>query len=133
MSIEEIMAKERKATEETFIRGNVDALDEVFAPNAVFIIYPSPPIEGLAVFKQNVTALAQALTDVEWSWDEVIIVGNTAVQRYTLRAKHTGTTSLIPVKPTGKEVTLNGCAVYHLKNDKITEFIEYPNMLGLMQ
>jgi predicted ester cyclase len=133
MSIERIMERERWATEVTFIRGNVDALDKVFASDAVFTIYPSPPIAGLAVFKQNVAAVAQALSDIKWSWDEVIIAGNTAVQRYTLCARHTGSTSVIPVLPTGKEVTLNGCAVYHLKNDKIVEFIEYPNMLGLMQ
>jgi hypothetical protein len=36
MSIEEIMARERWATEEAFIRGNMNALDEVFAPDAVF-------------------------------------------------------------------------------------------------
>jgi predicted ester cyclase len=132
-STKEIMARERWATEEAFIKGNTDALDEVFAPDAVFATPPLLPKYGLEEFKQIFTKARQAYTDIRWNWDEVIIEGNTAVQRYTMRRKHTGIIPTIPILPTGKELVSKGCAVYHLKNDKIVEFIEYFDYLGLFQ
>ena len=40
MSIEEIVEKERRATEEAFIRGEVKTLDKVFGSNSVFHTHP---------------------------------------------------------------------------------------------
>lgn len=127
------MERERWSTEEAFIRGNLDALDEVFALDAVFHSTPFPDYKGLEVFKQNAAVTSQGFTDIRWNWDEVIIEGNTAVQRYTVRMKHTGENPAIPVPPTGKELVLEGCTVYHVKNGKIIEFIEYADYLGLFQ
>jgi steroid delta-isomerase-like uncharacterized protein len=129
----EIMARERWATEEAFIRGNMNALDEVFASDAVFQSPPLLDLKGLEAFKQGLTSFRQAFTDIRWNWDEVISEGNTVAQRYTIRAKHTGTLPEIPVPPTGKELVMKGCVVYHLKKGKIFEFIEYFDWLGMMQ
>lgn len=133
MKTEEIMVRERWATEEAFVKGNVDALDEVFAPDAVF---QTPPIinkKGLETFKQGIIGFRQAFTDIHVNWDEVISDGNTAVHRYTIRGKHTGRLPEVPAPPTGKEIVMKGCVVYHLKNGKIFEFIEYFDWLGMMQ
>jgi steroid delta-isomerase-like uncharacterized protein len=132
-SIKEIMARERWATEEAFIRGNLDALDEVFAPDAVFHSPPLIDIKGLEAFKRAIAGFRQAFTDIRWSWDEVISEDNTAAHRYTIRARHTDTLPALPVPPTGKELVMSGCVVYHLKNGKIFEFIEYFDWLGLLQ
>jgi len=132
-SIKEIMARERWATEEAFIRGNLDALDEVFTPDAVFHESPFPEVKGREVWKQRSIALFQGFTDIRFNWEEVIIEGNTAVQRYTWLMKHTGVSPLFPLAPTGKELVMSGCVVYHLKNGKIFEFIEYFDWLGLLQ
>jgi len=55
------------------------------------------------------------------------------MQRFTLRGKHKGATPMFTREPTGKDVVLEGCAIYHLKNDKIVEFMEYSDYLGLFQ
>jgi predicted ester cyclase len=132
-STKEIMARERWATEEAFVKGNMDALDEVFAPDAVFHVLPLPDFKGLKAFKQFATALGQGFTAPRWNWDEVIIEGNTAVQRYTVRMKQTGTNPMFPVPPTGKELVIKGCVVYHLKNGKVVEFFEHSDFMGLLQ
>ena len=129
MDIKELMEKERWATEEAIIRNNVDAMNEVFAPDAVFHAYPFPDMD-LPAFKQFISAMSQTFSDVQWNWEEVIIDGGTAVQRYTARMKHTGTALPIPVPPTGKELLLRGCAIYHVKDGKITEFTEFSDYLG---
>ncbi|MFC1863651.1 ester cyclase [Thermodesulfobacteriota bacterium] len=133
MTIKEIMEKERWAAEEAFIRGNFDALDEVFDPDTTFHAPPFPDYKGLERFKQSLMNSRQLLTDIRWKWDEVIIEGNTAVQRFTFSAKHTGTSPMFPVQPTGKELVLEGCTTYHIKNGKIVEFIEYSDYLGFFQ
>ena len=135
MSVKEIMEKERWATEEGFVKGNFNAFDEaeVFDSNMVCHIPPFPDFKGLEAFKQFCMRVSQMLTELRWNWDEVIIEGNTAVQRFTVRGKHTGTTPMFSVQPTGKEVVGEGCAFYHVKNGKIVEFIEYSNYLGIFQ
>jgi len=135
MSVKEIMEKERWAVEEGFVKGNWDALDksEVFDPNMVCHIPPFQDLKGLEAFKQFCMGVSQLLSELRWSWDEVIIEGNTAVQRFTVRGKHTGTTPMFSEQPTGKEVVAEGCAFYHVKNDRIVEFIEYSNYLGFFQ
>jgi predicted ester cyclase len=132
-STKEIMARERRAVEDVFGRGNVDALDEVFASDAVFHMPPFPDIKGLEAYKQSVPATRQSFTDFRFDWDEVICEGNTAVQRYTFHMKFTGKSLMITIPPTGKEVVMKGCVVYHLKNGKVVEFLEYADYLGLFQ
>lgn len=135
MPIREIMEKERWATEEGFLKGNFSAFDEagVFDPNMVCRIPPFPDMQGLNAFKGFCMGMGQLLTDIRWKWNEVIIEGNTAVQRFTVRGKHTGTIPMFSVQPTGKEVVVEGCAIYHVKNGKIVEFIEFSNYLGAFQ
>ena len=127
------MARERWATEEAFLKGNVGALDEVFDADCVFHTPPLLPSYKLEQLKQFALGMLQSMSDVQWSWDDVVIEGNTAAQRFTIRGKHTGTVPFIPVPPTGKEVVIGGCAVYHLKNGKVIEFFEYSDFLGFFQ
>ena len=133
MTTKEIMEKERWAIEQGFLKGNFNAMDEVFDPDAVFHIAPFPDMKGVEAFKQFCMGGVQLLSDIRWNWDEVIIEGNTAAQRFTLSGKHTGTNPIISSPPTGKEVVLQGCAFYHVKNGKIVEFIEYSDYLGYLQ
>ena len=135
MMIKELMEKERRATEEAILKGNFNAFNEaeVFHSDANFHIPPFPDFQGLEMFKQTLMGFGRAVTVNQWNWDEVIIEDNTAVQRYSMRGKHTGTDASIPAPPTGKEVFMEGCAIYHVRDGKIAEFIEYSNFLGLFQ
>jgi predicted ester cyclase len=135
MSVKEIMEKERWATEEAILKGNFDAIDEaeVFHPDATFHRPPFPDLKGLEAFKKGLMGFGQAITDIQWNWDEVIIEGSTAAQRFTMRGKHTGTSPDFPAPPTGKDVIMEGCAFYHVKNGEIVEFTEYSNYFGFLQ
>jgi predicted ester cyclase len=134
MSVQEVMAKERQATEEAFVRGNVKALDEVFAPNCVFHTPPLISSYSREDFKKFAGYFNKALSDIRWLWHDSVIQGNTAAQRYSCRGNHVDVfPEMPPAKPTGKEVLLVGCAFYHLENDKIIEFFEYSDWLGFFQ
>ena len=133
MSLKDFMDKERRAIEEAWLKGNVDALNETIAPDIVVHNVPFPDIKGLEAFKQSILALRQAFTILRWDFEESIGEGNTIANRHIMRMKHTGTSPWITLPPTGKEVFLKGCVVLHVNNGKIVEMFVYDDNLGLFQ
>ncbi len=133
MSTREIMARERRAAEESLIGGNENALDAVFAPNCVCHSPPLLPSYTLDEMKLIGLSMHHGLSDIRWSWGEVVLGDNTAVQRYTVHARHTGTLPHIPVPPTGKELVWSGYTVYHIENGKICECFEYADNQDFLQ
>jgi len=132
MSVKEIMAKFIKGHEE-FDKGDINALDEVYAPDVLVQMPPLPDVRGLEAIKQAAADIRQGFTDIRFEWGEAISEGNTAAHRFTMRMKHTGVNPIFPVPPTGKEVVLKGCLFYHVKNNKIVEQFEYADLLGFLQ
>ncbi|MDY6917550.1 MAG: ester cyclase [Chloroflexota bacterium] len=133
MSLEEFKARYRSALEEAYYRGNLEALDELYAPDVVIHRPPQPDVKGLTEYKQHVLAARQAYTDIQFDWEEMIGEGNTVALRSTWRMKHTGESPALPVPPTGKEVVMRGGLFIHLKDGKGVEVFEYKDYLGLLQ
>jgi predicted ester cyclase len=133
MSLKELMAKGRWATEEAWCKSNLDALDEIFAPDFIIHAPSFPDIKGLEAYKQYILTARQAFTNIRFDWEEMIGEGNTIACRYTMRMKHTGVSPRFPVPPTGKELVLKGCAFLHLKNGKAVEEFQYNDYLGVFQ
>jgi predicted ester cyclase len=133
MSLKEFMDKYRWATEEAWLKGNVDAMDEVLDPDVITHRPPFPDTKGAEVVKQSQLASREAFADIRFNWDEMIGEGNTIACRWTLRAKHTGVSPLTPVPPTGKELVLQGGWFLYLKGGKIAEVFAYSDNLGLLQ
>ena len=133
MSLKEFAAKDSRAMEETIVKGNLDAYDETHAPDVVSHMPPFPDAKGSEAYKQFITEMRQAFTDIRVDWDETITEGNTIARRFTMRMKHTGAYPAIPVPPTGKEVVIKGSAFLHVKDGKIVEAFQYVDWLGMMQ
>jgi predicted ester cyclase len=131
MFTQELKDKIVWAYEEAWLKGNVDAIDEIFAPDIVMHIYPFPDISGLAMAKQGLYAQLQAFSDLHWDSEEIIKEGNTMVWRYTIHVKHTGSSPALPVPPTGRELAYKGCDVFHIDNDKVKEIFAYRDYLGM--
>jgi predicted ester cyclase len=133
MSLKELKDKIIRWEEEAWLKGNVNAMDEGFAPDVVLHMFPFPAIKGLEAVKQGILAQLQAYSNIQWDTEEMICEGNTIVFRYTLRMKHTGASLTMPVSPTGKELVLKGCDVFHMKDGKIVEMFGYRDYLGMLQ
>ena len=133
MSLKEFKAKYRWAVEESYHRGNVDALDKLYEPNAIIHQPPFPDIKGLGAYKQHILEARQAYTDIHFNWEEMVGEGNTMAFRSTWYMKHTGVSKKVPVQPTGKEVVMRGGFFLHLKNGRIVEVFEYKEYLGFLQ
>jgi len=133
MTMEEMKAKIEWAGREAWLKGNLDAFDEVYAEDYTWHRPPFPDISGLAAVKESVAGMREAYTDLEFSYDEMIAEGDSIAYRYTFRGRHTGQSPSLPIPPTGKEVTLVGNIVVHVVDGKIVEEFEHSDYLGFLQ
>ena len=133
MSLEELKSKLRWAGEEAWLKGNVDAFDEVYAADYVWHRPPLPDLEGVEAAKQSVGDTRQAYSDIQIKYEEWAAEGDSIAYRWTWQAKHTGESPTLPIPPTGKEVTLQGCTVVHIADGKVIEEFEYSDYLGFLQ
>ena len=132
-SIEELKVKIQWAWEATYCKGNLDALDEIYSRDVVIHAPPQPDENGVDSYKRHATEALRLYTNIRYDWEEIIGEGNTIVVRFTMHMKHTGTSQMLPLPPTGKELTVKCCRIAHLKDGKIVEDFNYADLLGLFQ
>ena len=133
MALEEFKAKYRRAVEEAYYKGTLEAMDEIYIQDVIIHQPPFPDMIGLEAYKQHIIDARQAYSDIRFEWEEMIGEGNTMAFRSTWRMKHTGTSQKIPVPPTGNEVIMKGSFFVHLKDGRIIEVFEYKDYLGFLQ
>lgn len=133
MSLEEMKTKIRWAGEEAWLKGNLDALDEVYAADYVWHRPPFPDTSGIEAVKESISGMSSAYSGMQVAYEEMVGEGSSIAYRYTIRGKHTGVTPTMPIPPTGKEVTLVGCVVVNIAGGKIVEEFEHSDYLGFLQ
>jgi len=133
MSLEHLKDAIRRAGEEAWYHGNMDLMDQVYAADYVSHRPPFPSIQGLEAVKQFVAAARQGYSDIQVDYEEMIAEGDTMAYRYTMRMKHTGVSPSLPIPPTGKDLTLQGCVVVHIREGQVVEEFEYSDYLGYLQ
>ena len=133
MSMEEMKRKIEWAGKEAWLKGNLDAFDEVYAEDYVWHRPPFPDTSGLEAVKESISSMREAYTELEISYDEMVAEGDSIAYRYAFRSRHTGQSPTLPIPPTGKEVTLVGCVVVHVVDGKIVEEFEHSDYLGFLQ
>ena len=89
------------------------------------------PYVGGADFRQRLETVRAVLPDATLQVDEVIRQGAFVATRWTIRGTHEGKTLGIP--PTGKKVMLQGMSVERLKDGKVIEHWEFPDLKGFAQ
>jgi predicted ester cyclase len=119
--------------EQAWYEGNVDAYDVVYTTDYVCHKPPLPDVNGLDTLKEYVTETRLAYSDIKVIWHEWIGEGNSIAYRYTMHLTHTGQSPSLPIPPTGKELTLEGCIVAHCRDDMVCKEYEFSDYLGFMQ
>ena len=133
MSAEELKATFNRAAGAAYNQGDVDKLDEIYAPEFVYHRPPFPDIVGLKAYKQLIVDVRQGFSDSRLTFDEIIVEGNTMTTRWTWQGKNTNQSPFLPFPPTGKEVKITGSSVSHLKGGKATEEWNHVDWLGFFQ
>jgi steroid delta-isomerase-like uncharacterized protein len=114
---------------EVFRTGNVDALDEVFAPELVYHLPGAPP--DLQSFKRFLAMFRLACPDMRYTVEDMIAEGDKVVDRLTWQATHQGPFMGIP--PTGNRLTVTEIHINRIAEGRIVERWAEVDRLGMMQ
>jgi steroid delta-isomerase-like uncharacterized protein len=130
---EESKAIARRTSDELYSRGNLDVVDEIYAPNAVAHDPNSPEeIRGPEGIKQLASMFRSAFPDMQVTVEDQIAEGDKVVTRYTVRGTHQG--ELMGIPPTGNRMEeITGIYMSRISGGKIVEEWYNYDALGMMQ
>jgi steroid delta-isomerase-like uncharacterized protein len=132
VSAEENKALVRRSFEEVFNQGNLDAVEEIFAPDYVLHDPTSPEeIRGTEGMRQYVSMYRTAFPDLQQTIEDEIAEGEKVATRLTGRGTHQG--ELIGIPPTGNRVEAVGIVINRMSGGKIAESWANYDALGMMQ
>lgn len=124
-------AKFQLLYDEILNKGNLDAFEELCAPNFVKHAIPPSPDYGIEGSKQSILMLRKAFPDIKYTVEDMIEDGDKLVARWSAQGTHKGEFMGIP--PTGKQVAFTGIEIIRVKDGKAVEEWEELDRAGLMQ
>ena len=123
----------RRFMDEVWNKGNVDFIDEVFAPNWVNHD-PTVPEEmrgGVEGGKRLAQMYRNAFPDTQMTVEDLIAEGDKVVTRYTARGTHQG--ELMGIPPSGNRAEVTGISIDRIEGGKFVESWNIVDALGMMQ
>lgn len=128
---EENKALVRQHITQIWQEGNLDAIDEFYAPNTVDHSLPPGLPPGIEGVKAYVGMMTSALTNSEIVVEDQIAEGDLVVTRWSSQTTHSG--DLMGIPATGKRVSVTGIGINRIVDGKIVESWSEADMMGLMQ
>lgn len=120
----------RRFYEEVLSKKNLNAIDELCAPEVVDH-NPVPGQEpGLQGLRQTIGEYLRAFPDMRVTVHEVVAEGDVVAVRITGEGTHTG--SFLGAPPTGKKVAFRAIDMIRVKNGKATEIWHEGNDIEVM-
>jgi steroid delta-isomerase-like uncharacterized protein len=122
----------RRFLEEIFTAGNLELVDELFAPDYVLHDPVVPDeVSGPEGMKRYVSMYRSAYPDTHFTVEDQIAEGDKVVTRWTGQGTQQG--ELMGIPPTGERVTITGITVDRLSGGKIEEEWNNFDQLGLLR
>jgi steroid delta-isomerase-like uncharacterized protein len=117
---------------ETVTNTDTTLAEEILHPDCVFR-YPllPEPIKGIDAYKYLIKNTANAFSELDVIFEEVIVKGDRIWSRYTMTGINAGPLGDIPA--TGKKFQVTGIAITRIADGKIIEDETYWNVLGFYQ
>ena len=133
MSAEENKAVVRREVEELYNHtGNLDAADEIFAPDYVSYEPTSGETRGIEGARQFAATFREAFPDLECTIEDMIAEGDKVVMRFRGGGTHQGDTEAFG-PATGKRMEMTGITIKRLSGGKIVEAWTNFDALGMMR
>ncbi len=130
MSVEEHKAIQRRVYE-LFSSGNLAALEEVIAPDAVDHNAQPGMATGLEGVRQTLGMFRATFPDLRFTAEDMLAEGDRVAARITATGTHRGEFQGLP--PTGKQVTISGIEIVRIANGRVVERWGQFDFLGLLQ
>jgi steroid delta-isomerase-like uncharacterized protein len=132
LSAEENKAVVRRVIEEIFNQGNLDAADELIAPDYLHHDPAMPQeVRSPADYKEFAAAYRAAFPDLHMEIEEQIAQGDFVATRWTRTGTHDG--DLMGIAPTGNRVRQPGIDISRVSDGKVAETWEGYNPMVTMQ
>ncbi len=112
-------------------KGNLDIIDDLYAPDFIGHIPGFPLIHGGQAFKHVQATFYTAFPDLQETPEALIAQGDKVTLRETYRGTHTG--DLQGLRPTGKRVQFSSIDIYRFAGGKIVELWVAFDQLGMLQ
>lgn len=134
---EENKALVRRALEEIFTLGNLDAVEDIYAPDyvshqtATAATPGGEDIHGVEAARQIAAARRATFPDLQITIEDQIAEGDKVATRFTARGTHRG--ELAGLAPTGKMVEVSGVDICRIEGGKIAEYWPHADILGMMR
>jgi steroid delta-isomerase-like uncharacterized protein len=121
----------RRLTQEGFVGGKIDVVDEVVAEECVD--HDPMPGQGQGREGQRRTCqmVVDGLSNRSTLWDEFLAVGDTVIENWVFHGTHTG--EFLGVPATGKQLQVRGIEIWRLANGKIVERWGVVDAAGVME
>ena len=134
MSAQENKTVVRREFEEIFSQGgNLDAAEEIYAPNYVGHEPTFGDVHGVEGAKQFAATYRQAFPDIQTTMEDQVAEGDKVVTRFTSRGTHQGESEDFG-PPTGNRIEVTGITIEQFSEEgKIVEDWTNFDALGLMQ
>jgi predicted ester cyclase len=116
-----------RACFENASQGNLDALDEIVAPD--YVLHPEE-VRGVDGLKGVVDGYRNALSGLRVRIDQQFTEGDYVATRFTIRGTHDG--ELMGAPPTGKDVAFTGITISRCESGRIVEEWEITDAVGLL-
>jgi predicted ester cyclase len=75
----------------------------------------------------------QSFPDFHLTISDLIVDGDRVATRWSWSGTHTKESTVFPMPPTGKTITLTGANILHLKDGKLVEGWQWSDMLGMFR
>jgi steroid delta-isomerase-like uncharacterized protein len=132
MTTDEIKANVRRAFIEAFDKGNLAALDEMFAPNLIDHSTARGAAQtGLEGFKQRIAGHRAGFPDLHIAIEDMLVDGDRIAFRWMMSGTQQG--PWIGRPATGKSMNMTGMNMERLEGGKIVEHWSNPDILGAFQ
>ena len=132
-SAEENKAVVRREMAELFNHtGNLDAVEEVIAPNYVSYEPTSGETRGIEGARQFAATFREAFPDLQNTIEDMVAEGDKVVVRFRARGTHQGETEAFGT-PTGKSMEITGITIKRVSEGKIVEAWTNFDAMGMMQ
>jgi steroid delta-isomerase-like uncharacterized protein len=133
MSAEENRAVARREMEEMFNQGgNLDAAEEIYAPNYVGHEPTFGDVHGVEGARQFAADFRQAFPDLQTTIEDQVAEGDKVVTRFRTRGTHQGESEDLG-PPTGNQFEVTGITIEQFADGKIVEDWTNFDALGFMQ
>jgi steroid delta-isomerase-like uncharacterized protein len=130
MTDEESRTLTSRVADDIWNRGDLAAVDEVMAEDA---LYHGPHMPGGTGGREEwagaIRMYRTAFPDSHVTYEELIVCGSTVVGRWSATGTHTR--PLPGLAPTGRRITIGGITIYRLSGGRIVEAWEQLDMLGM--